>query len=315
VLPHGDGGNGKRGMIAGVARAMFEGFQRITVQCDDVAINAVTGGNGPPVLLLHGFPQCLALWANVAPILAKSYTVVCADLRGYGDSGKPHESTDYANYSFRAMAGDNVQLMSSLGFETFHLVGHDRGGRVGHRLALDHPGKLLSLSLLDIVPTHTMFVETNRKVAGTYWHWYFLSQPAPFPETLIASNPDFFYETCLMGWGAAKASDFDAGQLAEYRRCWRNGGMIHGSCADYRAAATVDLRLDDADRGRRVKCPTLVYYGAKGVMAQCFDIPETWRPWLANMSVATADGVHFFVDQMPEETAGTLLAFLQANAS
>ena len=155
------------------------------------------------------------MWARVAPILAADFTVVCADLRGYGDSSKPKCAPDRSNYSFRAMAGDQIGLMQALGFDRFHVVCHDRGGRTAHRMALDHPDVVVSLAVLDIVPTHAMFTETNRHVAGAYWHWYFLSQPELFPERLIASDPDFFYETCLVGWGATKLADFDAELVAE----------------------------------------------------------------------------------------------------
>ena len=161
---------------------MFEGFERKKVDIDGLSINCVTAGNGPPVLLLHGFPQNLAMWARVAPLLAKKFTVVCADLRGYGDSSKPKCAPDRANYSFRAMAADQVALMKKLGFERFHAVGHDRGGRTCHRMALDRPDAVISLAVLDIVPTYAMFMDTNRHVAGAYWHWYFLALPEPFPR-------------------------------------------------------------------------------------------------------------------------------------
>ncbi len=180
---------------------MFEGFEKKKVELEDVSINYVIGGKGAPLLLLHGFPQTLSMWAHIAPKLAEKYTVICADLRGYGDSSKPTPAKDSSNYSFRAMANDNVELMQNEGFDQFHVIGHDRGGRTAHRMVLDHEDKVLSLAVLDIVPTHAMFMETTNKVSGAYWHWYFLSQPAPFPERLIGNDPDFFYETCLLGWG------------------------------------------------------------------------------------------------------------------
>ena len=291
----------------------FEGFQSRIVDVAGIDIACEIGGSGPPVLMLHGFPQNRFLWAKVAPVLAQRFTVVCADLRGYGDSAKPRGDADNANYSFRAMAADQLGLMQKLGFDRFHLAGHDRGGRTGYRLALDHPDALLSLAVLDIVPTAVMLLETNRKVAQAYWHWYFLSQPSPFPERLIEADPDYFYETSLVGWGAAKLADFDAGQLAEYRRAWRNPEMIHGSCCDYRAATTFDLTLDMADAGRLVDCPTLVVYGAGGVMAGLFDIPAEWRKLCRTMTAAAIPGGHFFVDQHPAETAALLMDFLAAS--
>ena len=206
---------------------MFEEFTRRTADIDGVDISYVIGGAGPPVLLLHGFPQCKAMWAKVAPLLAARFSVVCADLRGYGDSGKPRCASDHSNYAFRAMANDQVGLMNRLGFARFHAVGHDRGGRTAHRMALDHADFVKTLTVMDIVPTYTMFMQTNRHLAQAYWHWYFLAQPEPFPEALIGRDPDFFYERSLLGWGAARAEDFDVEMLAEYRRAWRNPEMIH----------------------------------------------------------------------------------------
>jgi haloacetate dehalogenase len=294
---------------------MFEGFQRRSVAAGDVAIDCVVGGSGPPVLLLHGFPQSKAMWARVAPRLAERFTVVCADLRGYGDSSKPRCLPDASNYAFRALAADQLRVMRALGFDRFHVIGHDRGGRTGHRMALDHGDAVLSLTVMDIVPTHAMFMKTSRAVAGAYWHWYFLSQPEPFPERLIGNDPDFFYETCLVGWGATKLSDFDPAMVAEYRRCWRDPAMIHGSCSDYRAAAGIDLEHDAADIDRKVACPVLVFYGAAGVMAKLFDIPAEWRARCAGVRAASLPGGHFFVDQFPDDTARMLLDFLDARAS
>lgn len=288
---------------------MFEGFEHGKKVVDGTQISYVMGGSGPPLLLLHGFPQCKAMWARVAPLLTSDYTVVCADLRGYGDSDKP-QAVDSATYSFRRMAADQLDLMRQLGFPRFHIVGHDRGARCGHRFALDHPDSIMTLTIMDIVPTYAMFMETNRRVAGSYWHWYFLSQPAPFPERLIGNDPDFFYETCLVGWGATKIGAFDAEMLAEYRRAWRDPDMIRGSCCDYRAAATIDLEQDTADLGRRVMCPTLVLYGGAGEMARLFDIPAQWRARCINVADASLPGGHFFVDQYPTQTVERLKGFL-----
>jgi haloacetate dehalogenase len=289
---------------------MFEGFDRKTLDVRGVQIACAVGGTGPPVLLLHGYPQCMAMWARVAPKLAARYTVVCADLRGYGDSAKPRCAQDRSNYSFRVFAEDQLGVMRLLGFDRFHMVGHDRGGRTGHRMALDHPAAVRSLTVMDIVPTFAMFTNTNRKVAQAYWHWYFLSQPEPFPERLIGADPDYFYETSLVGWGATRIGDFEADMLAEYRRCWRQTDMIHGSCSDYRAAASVDLEHDGADIDRKVSCPTLVLYGAAGAMAALYDIPAEWRGRCTDVTDAAVPGGHFFVDQFPEETARIVGQFL-----
>jgi len=261
---------------------MFETFTARTIPVGDADIACVVGGKGPPLLLLHGYPQNKAMWARVAPALSQQYTVVCADLRGYGDSSKPRCLPDNSNYSFRAMAADQLGLMRALGFDRFHVIGHDRGGRTGHRLALDHPDAVLSLTVMDIVPTYAMFMETNRQVAGAYWHWYFLSQPEPFPERLIGNDPDFFYETCLVGWGATRITDFDQEMLADYRR---------------------------------VACPTLVFYGSKGQMARLFDLPDEWRKRFVNPTEASLPGGHFFVDQFPDQVILTLREFLESTAS
>jgi haloacetate dehalogenase len=293
---------------------MFEGFDRRTLDVRGVHIACTIGGSGPPVLLLHGYPQCRAMWARVAPLLAARYTVVCADLRGYGDSAKPRCAADRSNYTFRAFADDQLGAMRLLGFDRFHLVGHDRGGRTGHRMALDHPAAVRSLTVMDIVPTYTLLMQTNRDVALAYWHWYFLAQPEPFPERLIGADPDFFYETSLTGWGATKISDFAADMIAEYRRCWRQPDMIHGSCSDYRAAASLDLAHDAGDLARRVSCPTLVLYGALGTMAALYDIPAEWRSRCTDVTAASIPGGHFFVDQFPDETARLVGEFLDARS-
>lgn len=289
---------------------MFEGFEHKTISVDGVAISCVVGGEGAPVLLLHGYPQCKALWARVAPLLSERFTVVCADLRGYGDSGKPKCLEDCSNYSFRAMATDQVGLMRELGFPRFHVIGHDRGGRAAHRMALDYPDAVLSLCVMDIVPTYTMFMKVDRVLASAYWHWYFLSLPAPFPERLIGNDPDFFFETCLVGWGAAKISNFAPDMIDSYRTAWRNPDMIHGSCSDYRAAAAIDLQHDAEDIDTKIACPTLVFFGAEGLMARLFDIPAEWARHCLRMETASLPGGHFFIDQFPVETASALQSFL-----
>jgi haloacetate dehalogenase len=291
---------------------MFEGFKFQTIDAGGVAIRCASAGSGPPVLLLHGFPQNLAMWAGIAPRLVERHTVVCADLRGYGDSAKPKCLPDKSNYSFRAMAADQVALMSRLGFERFHVIGHDRGGRTGHRMALDHPGSVLSLAVLDIVPTYAVFMDTNRHIAGGYWHWYFLSQPEPFPEHMIGLDPDAFYQTCLVGWGASSLESFDREQLDAYRRCWRDPGMIHGSCSDYRAAASIDLEHDDADLGSKVECPVLAFWGLTGLMHGLFDLEAEWRKRCSRLTTATLRGGHFFPDQLPAATAERLAHFLDS---
>lgn len=292
---------------------MFEGFKQATYRCNGIDIHATVGGNGPPVLLLHGFPQTHAMWAKVAPILAKNYTVVCSDIRGYGSSGKPPANNDLSNYSFREMAKDQLELMQQLGFNQFHMIGHDRGARVTHRLSLDHPEALLSVSLLDIIPLHDVFSKVDRHIAKAYWHWYFLQQPAPYPEDVILANPDKFYEGCLFGWGSASLENFDFEQLAAYRQAWRQKDTIYGSCADYRAAASVDFSMDEQDLNKQVAVPALVLWGANGIMGKLFSMQDAWSRIYPNLVTESIPGGHFFVDQFPVETANKLLNFLETS--
>ncbi len=281
-------------------------------QRDGVEIVHDISGSGPPVLLLHGFPQTRAMWAPIARILSTRHTVVTADLRGYGASSVPGQGQpqDCAPFSFREMGQDQLALMAALGFERFHLVGHDRGARVAHRMALDAPDRVSSLTLMDIVPTHLLLNDLSWQVAKTYYHWFFLVQPHPFPERLIAADPDYFFEACLLGWGGAKLTDFDPEALAAYREAWRQPEVIFGMCQDYRAAIAHDLALDESDLRRRVECPSLVLFGADGAMARAYDVPATWADRLAQMQARAVPGGHFFPDTHPEATMAALQEFL-----
>ncbi|MEO0400935.1 MAG: alpha/beta hydrolase [Pseudomonadota bacterium] len=263
-------------------------------------------GGGPPVLLLHGFPQTRAMWHAIVPVLARDFTVVTSDLRGYGDSTKPN---DAAQMSFRHLATDQRALMRHLGHGTFHLIGHDRGARTAHRLALDAPDAVTTLTLMDIVPTHLLLDELTQEVARAYYHWFFLAQPAPFPETMIGHDPDAFFESCLAGWGGGMAG-FDPAALASYRAAWRDPDCIRTMCNDYRAAIDVDFALDAADLDRSVTAPALVLYGADGVMGRAYDVAATWANRLANMQSVGLPGGHFFPDTHPSETAQALHTFL-----
>jgi len=266
------------------------------------------GGDGPPVLLLHGFPQTRAMWRGVAPALARHFTVVAPDLRGYGDSDKPGEMADM---SFRNMAADPAALMTALGHDRFHLVGHDRGARTAHRLALDMPDRVASLTVMDIVPTHLLLDRLTQRVARDYYHWFFLAQPAPFPETLIGHDPDLFFERCLLGWGKADLSQFHPQALTHYRTSWRQPAAIRAMCNDYRAALEIDFHDDAADLDRRITCPALVLFGAEGVMAAAYDVGATWADRLADYEWAALPGGHFFPDQSPSKTAEALIRFLK----
>ncbi len=264
-------------------------------------------GHGPPLLLLHGFPQTRAMWRPMIPALADRFTVVTADLRGYGDSSRPATMPEM---SFRCMAQDMVDLMDDLGHTQFHAVGHDRGARTAHRMALDHPQVVQSLIVMDIVPTEYLLTNMTTEIARAYYHWLFLAQPYPFPETMIGHDPDAYFERCLLGFGKARLSDFDADLLATYRTAWRDPDCIRAMCHDYRAALDIDWADDQADLKRRVTCPTLVLYGKDGAMAQLLDVPGTWADRLSDMSHAAIDGGHFFPDQSPKATTDAIIRFI-----
>jgi len=294
---------------------MFEGFKRHQINVGEVEIACVVAGEGEPVLMLHGFPQTMAVWAQIAPALvAQGHRVVCADLRGYGASSKPTALESLANYGFRTMALDQLALMRELGHTRFHLVGHDRGARAAHRLALDHPDSIASLTLMDIVPTTVLLTDLRKEVAQSYWHWFFLSQPAPFPERMIEADPDFFFESCLFGWGAAGPEDFDAEQLLAYRQSWRDPATIAGYCNDYRAVLAVDFADDAIDQGRRSAVRAQILYGTSGAMARHYDIPATWSERFTTLDAAAIPGGHFFPDSAPGEVVKHLNAFITQNS-
>ena len=267
------------------------------------------GGQGDPVLLLHGFPQTHVMWAEIAGFLAQSFTVVCADLRGYGASSKP---LGVKNYSFRKMGKDQIALMQSLGFDSFPLVGHDRGGRVAHRMALDVPANIKSLTLMDIVPTHLLLDQINKEVARAYYHWLFLAQPYPFPETLISSDPDYFYESCLLGWGSANLSDFPIEHLTEYRKSWQNTETVRAMCDDYRAAIDFDFKFDELDLNRSLDVPSLIMWGQDGAMDRAYNMSAVWKGRLANLQAMAMPGGHFFPELSPQKTAEVLNSFFES---
>ena len=290
---------------------MFEGFEHFQVETNDAEINAVRGGQGLPVLLLHGYPQTHAMWHRVAPKLAEDFTVVAVDLRGYGDSSKPFGSEDHATYSKRAMAADGVEVMQSLGFPSFAVVGHDRGGRVGHRIALDHPDRVTKLAVLDIVPTRHVYSTVSKDLATDYYHWFFFIQPYDLPETLIGADPGYYLRKKLGGWGTS-LDTFAPGVLAEYERCFRDPATVHASCEDYRAAASIDLVHDQADwdEGRKVECPLLALWGGRGVMERLYDVEDVWSGYASDVRGGPLDAGHYLAEERPEETAWELTRFL-----
>ncbi|MBL6933395.1 MAG: alpha/beta hydrolase [Rhodospirillales bacterium] len=289
---------------------MFEGFENTRIKTDGAEINLHKKGDGPPLLLLHGYPQNHVMWHKIAPRLADDFTVVVPDLRGYGDSTKPPGRDDHAGYSKREMALDQVQVMSSLGFETFFVAGHDRGGRVTHRMALDHPEKVLKASVLDIVPTHKIFTTINQKVASGYYHWFFLIQPNELPEHLIGGDPEFYLRQKMGHWSAAM-DGFSKEAMAEYIRCFSNPETIHASCEDYRAAASIDLEHDEADMTNRIQCPLLVLWGKTGLMDRNYDVLETWRERARDVSGRSIDCGHFLAEEKPDETYDALYHFFK----
>ena len=288
-----------------------EGFRLRRCAAAGAELAVRIGGEGPPLVLLHGFPQTHAIWHRVAPRLAQRYTLVMPDLRGYGDSDKPPSDAEHQPYSKRAMAADIVALMRGLGHERFDLCGHDRGGRVAHRLALDHPEAVRRLMVLDISPTATMYARTDRAFAEAYYHWFFLIQPAPLPETLIGADPGFYLRAKLGGWGSQGLALFEPGAFAEYERCF-TPPAIHAMCEDYRAAASIDLEHDAADAaaGRRLRCPLRVLWGERGVVHRLFTPLADWTAVSdASVTGRTAPGGHY----IPEESPSLLVEEIEAH--
>ncbi len=284
--------------------ALFPGFRTVRAPGAGTEIHAVVGGSGPPLLLLHGYAQTHALWHKVAPRLAERFTVVAMDLRGYGDSGKPPSDARHEAYSKRAMAADAVAVMAHLGFPRFRLAGHDRGARVSHRLCVDHPQAVLRAALLDIAPTLAMYEQTDMTFAAAYWHWFFLIQKAPVPEQMIGKDPAGYLALKMRDRGMGP-DPFDPRAWAEYVRCF-TPEAIHATCEDYRAAATIDLEHDRADRaaGRKILCPLLVLWGANGVIEKCYDALAEWRRVAYDVRGRSVPSGHY----IPEEVPDVLLA-------
>ena len=291
---------------------MFEEFTQKRVRANGVEINTMINGNGPPLLLLHGYPQSHLIWHRVAPELAKQYTVVTTDLRGYGASEKPAGLADHSNYSKREMAKDQLEVMRELGFDSFYLCGHDRGARVSHRLAIDHPDAVRRVMLLDISPTLAMYEQTTMDFARSYWWWFFLIQPTPFPESMIAGAPEIYLQKKI-GWGHAGMSAFTAETYAAYLSYVSDPATMHAMCEDYRAAATIDLEHDRADRGtgRKITCPVNVLWGEHGVVNRCFKPLEDWKVVASDVRGRTLPCGHYIPEEVPEALLQEMVQFFR----
>jgi len=293
---------------------MFEEFVEERIEGDGATLFVRRAGpvGAPPVVLLHGYPQTSAMWHGVAPILARSYQVICPDLRGYGRSDKPTSDALHQPYSKRAMAGDIVAVMRRLGHERFLVGAHDRGARVAHRLGLDHPGRVGAMVLLDIAPTREMYAATNAEFAHAYWHWFFLTQPSPLPEQLIGADPEAFWK--LKCFNQAKGKNpFSPAALAEYLNAFADPVAIHASCEDYRAAATIDIDHDDADMGHKLDMPILTLWAKRGVIETCFDALALWRQRAKRVEGEALDTTHYMPEEIPEDIAERMSDFFARN--
>jgi haloacetate dehalogenase len=291
---------------------MFDDFKDVSATVDGVRIKAIQGGNGPALLLLHGHPQTHAIWHKVVPELTKHFTVVTSDLRGYGDSGKPEGLPDHSNYSKRRMAQDQVDLMRTLGYESFAVLAHDRGGRVAARMALDHPAAVTKLIALDVAPTLAMYEQTSFEFARAYWHWFFLVRPAPFPETLIRADADLYLKQTI-GARSAGLKPFTPEAYGEYLRCLQQPETAHGICEDYRASVTIDLEHDRESlaKGQKITCDFLALWGADGVIEKCFDPVAEWKHFSDNVSGHSLPCGHYIPEEAPELLLERVLPFLR----
>lgn len=296
---------------AAPADAFFDHFEEETLDTKDGPIFYRIGGDGPPLVLLHGYPQTSAMWHAVAPALAKQYRVICPDLRGYGRSFKPTTDVNHAPYAKRAMGYDVITLLDALGHRQFLIGAHDRGARVAHRLAADYPGRVLALSTLDIAPTREMYREAGSAFAHTYWHWYWLTLPHPFPEHLIGADPAFYWLS-KCGAGSAGLTPFVQQALDEYLTCFSAPEAIHGACEDYRAAATIDIAHDDADE-TRLSMPLLALWGADGAIAAHFDCLALWRERARDVHGWALPGGHYLAEENPKNVLAAWLPFFAAH--
>ena len=289
---------------------MLDGFETTEIDTGGARIHVRRAGSGPPLLLMHGYPQTHAMWHRIAPALAEDFTVVLTDLRGYGASSKPQSLPDHWPYTKRAMAGDQVAVMHALGFDRFAVCGHDRGGRVGYRMALDHPERVTRLAVLDIVPTGEVLMRADRAFGLGYWHWFFLAQPAPTPERMIGADPDAYYRHF-------DADFFDPEAVAAYRRAADDPDTIRAMCEDYRAGAGLDVEHDLADKNhrRRIACPLLALWGGRWYLEDWYDVLAIWREWADDVSGCAVDAGHYLAEERPDDVLGELRGFFATTRS
>ncbi len=293
--------------------SVLQGFRLETIETGELMVRARIGGAGPPLLLLHGNPQTHLMWRKVAPSLAERFTVVAPDLRGYGKTSKPASAPDHAPYSKRTMALDQLDLMARLGYERFSVAGHDRGARVGYRLALDHPDSVERLAVLDIIPTGEMFDRGGREFGLSHYHWFFLAQPSPLPEKLIGTDPEWYWR-----WHTTRGPDtsFFDDAIEDYLECFADPDTVRGICEDYRAGATIDYEHDRADRqaGRRIQCPVLALWAGRGAIDRWYDVLAVWREWADRVEGSALPCGHYLPEEAPEETVDALLTFFAGGA-
>ena len=288
---------------------MFEQFKQDKINVNGININYKIGGKGEPLLLLHGYPQSHILWRKIAPLFAENYTVICSDLRGYGDSDKPESDKSHLAYSKKYMGLDQNELMKKLGFNEYFLVGHDRGGRVAHSMAIHYKENIKKISVLDIVPTSHVFKNTNALLARRYYHWFFLIQSFPHPETMIGNDPEYYIRSKLKMWGA-NDEYLTEDVLQEYLRCF-TPETIHASCEDYRAGASIDLKHHEEDFHKKISCPLQVLWGTKATVEELYDPVKVWKEWAINVEGQSIDCGHFLPEESPIETYDAIIKFFK----
>jgi len=287
---------------------LFNNLKSEKINANGIELNVAHGGKGEPLLLLHGYPQTHLMWHKTVPALSERFYIICPDLRGYGNSSKPKGLPDHSNYSKRTMAKDFVEVMKYLGFDSFLAAGHDRGGRVLHRMCLDFPDLVKKACVMDIAPTHHMFTTADKEFSTGYYHWFFLIQPDGLPEKLIGEDPEYYLAEILKRW-SGKNKNFEPEAVREYIRCFSDPACIHGSCEDYRAAATIDLEHDEEDMDKKISCPLLVLWGNEGFVHRKYEVLDTWKQRASDVRGKALDSGHFIPEENPDQVLDELMGF------